>query len=169
MTRPALVLVGAPGAGKSTLGALLAQKLDVPFRDTDADIERTAGKAISDIFIDDGEPHFRDLERAAVAEALRTHPGVLALGGGAVLTGETRSLLEGHQVVYLEVGLAEAARRVGLARDRPVLALNPRATLHHLLAARRPLYQSVARHTVGTDKRTPADIAAEVLELTGAR
>ncbi|CAN5203575.1 shikimate kinase [soil metagenome] len=168
MTRPVLVLVGAPGAGKSTLGALLAQRLDVPFRDTDSDIERRAGKPISDIFVDDGEPHFRSLEEAAVAEALRTHTGVLALGGGAVLAEHTRDALTDHQVVYLEVGLADAAQRVGLARDRPVLALNPRATLHHLLQARRPLYESVARITVTTDKRTPEDIAAEILERTGA-
>lgn len=162
MTRPLLVLVGPPGAGKTTVGALLADTLGVPFRDTDHDIEVRAGKPISDIFLDDGEPHFRDLERAAVHEALREHEGVLAVGGGAVLDPTIREGLAGHRVVYLSVGLAEAAGRVGLARGRPVLALNPRAQLRQLLEARRPLYESVATVVVGTDKHSVAEVAAEV-------
>ena len=147
---PVLVLVGPPGAGKSTVGRLVAERLGLPFRDTDDDIVRAAGKPIPEIFIDDGEEHFRRLEQQAVAAALREHEGVLSLGGGAVLAPETRSRLRGHEVVLLDVDLSSATSRVGLNRDRPVLALNPRATLTVLLAQRRPLYAEVAGRVVDT-------------------
>ncbi|MBA2389325.1 MAG: shikimate kinase [Geodermatophilaceae bacterium] len=163
MSRPVLVLVGPPGSGKTTVGLRVAEQLGVQFRDTDHDVEATAGKSISELFLDDGEPVFRELERHAVAEALRDHDGVLALGGGAVLDPATRQRLAGHHVVYLSVGLADAARRVGLARDRPILALNPRAQLHHLLEERRPLYESVAGVTVHTEKRGIDAVVTEVL------
>ncbi len=163
MTRPCLVLVGPPGAGKTTVGRLVADRLAVAFRDTDADVEQQTGKSVAEVFFDDGEEHFRDLERAAVARALAEHEGVLALGGGAVLADETRTSLAGHEVVLLEVGLADAARRVGLSRDRPVLALNPRASLRTLLDERLPLYRQVATRAVRTDGRTPEQVAAEVL------
>ena len=157
-----IVLVGPPGAGKSTVGHLLAQRLGLPFRDTDADIEAAAGKSISEIFLDDGEDHFRALERAAVARALEEHEGVLSLGGGAVLAAETRQLLRGRRVVFLNVGLGDAARRVGLARDRPVLALNPRASLHKLMEERLPLYREVSELEVDTDGRSPEETVEQV-------
>lgn len=163
MTRPALVLVGPPGGGKTTVGRLLAARLGVPFRDTDHDVEVVAGKPIPEIFYDDGEARFRELERAAVARALAEHDGVLSLGGGAVLAAETRALLRGQRVVFLNVGLADAARRVGLARDRPVLALNPRASLRTLLEERLPLYREVATVEVVTDGRTAEEVAEEAL------
>jgi shikimate kinase len=162
--RPAAVLVGPMGAGKTTVGGRIAGALGVAFRDTDDDIAATAGKPIPDIFVDDGEDHFRALERAAVAQALNGFDGVLALGGGAILADETRERLKGHRVVYLEVGLADAVSRVGLGAGRPLLAINPRATLRHLLDLRRPLYEEVATIVVHTDGRTPDDIAAEVLQ-----
>lgn len=158
-----MVLVGPPGAGKTTVGRLLAQRTGVAFRDTDADVEQLAGKSVAEVFYDDGEEHFRALERDAVATALTEHDGVLALGGGAVLAERTRALLSGHDVVLLNVGLSDAARRVGLSRDRPVLALNPRAALHVLLDERLPLYREVARREVDTDAKTPEQVAAEVL------
>jgi shikimate kinase len=161
--RPVGVLVGPPGAGKTTIGQLVAKQLGVEFRDTDADIEQQAGKPIPEIFIDDGEEHFRALERQAVVTALTSFDGVLALGGGAVLAEQTRDALAGHQVVFLSVELADAVKRVGLGQGRPLLMINPRATLRQQLAQRRPLYEQVATITVATDGRAPDDIAAEVV------
>ncbi|HWH00452.1 MAG TPA: shikimate kinase [Pilimelia sp.] len=156
------MLVGPPGAGKTSTGEVLAAELGVAFRDTDADIEAAAGKPIPDIFVDDGEEHFRALECRAVAAALASFDGVLALGGGAVLAEQTRRALAGHAVVYLSVELGEAVRRVGLGAGRPLLAVNPRATLRYLLDQRRPLYAEVATLTVPTDGRSPADVAAQI-------
>ncbi|GAA3072620.1 shikimate kinase [Streptomyces olivoverticillatus] len=159
-----VVLVGPPGAGKSTIGALLAERLGTGYRDTDADIERTAGKPIPEIFLDDGEPHFRELERQAVRAAVAEHRGVLALGGGAIMDAATRALLKGLPVVFLDVELADAVRRVGLDTPRPLLAVNPRKRWRELMEARRPLYTEVARAVVATGGRTPAEVADAVLE-----
>ena len=159
---PLVVLVGPPGAGKTTVGQLIAQRRGVTFRDTDADVERAAGVSISDLFVDQGEPAFRDLERTAVQRALEDHDGVLAVGGGAVIDDDTRSRLATHRVVFLDVGLADAAARVGLNRDRPLLIGNPRAQLRVMLEQRRPLYDEVATLTVSTDGRSPEDVAADV-------
>jgi shikimate kinase len=163
--KPACVLVGAPGSGKTSTGQALAAALGLPFRDTDADIEAIAGKPIPEIFLDDGEDHFRALERDAVAAALDSFAGVLALGGGAILAAPTREALAGHTVVHLSVQLTDAIKRVGLGAGRPLLAINPRATLKFLLDQRRPLYEQVATHTVVTDGRTAAEVAAEIREL----
>ncbi|AXH91917.1 shikimate kinase [Micromonospora aurantiaca] len=164
-TRPVCVLVGAPGSGKTTVGTALAEALGVDFRDTDADIENLAGKPIPEIFVGEGEEHFRTLERAAVAAALASHAGVLAVGGGAVLAEENRAALIGHTVVHLSVELPDAVKRVGLGAGRPLLALNPRATLKHLMDQRRPLYAEVATATVVTDGRTPQELAEEIAAL----
>ncbi|MFJ5234801.1 shikimate kinase [Kitasatospora sp. NPDC088391] len=164
MTAPVVVLVGPPGSGKSTVGRVLAERLGLPFRDTDADIEQVAGKPIPEIFIDEGEPHFRALEREAVRAAVSGYAGVLALGGGAVLAGETRALLAPLPVVFLEVALADAVKRVGLDAPRPLLAVNPRARWRELMEARRPLYLEVATAVVDTEGRTPEQVADAVLE-----
>ncbi|UNO38996.1 shikimate kinase [Streptomyces sp. MST-110588] len=163
-TAPAVVLVGPPGAGKSTVGALLAEKLGTSYRDTDADIEARAGKPIPDIFVDDGEGHFRELERQAVRAAVQEHRGVLALGGGAVMDDGTRALLTGLPVVFLDVELADAVQRVGLDAPRPLLAVNPRRRWRELMEQRRPLYTEVARAVVTTGGRSPQDVAEAVLD-----
>ncbi|MGW6689740.1 shikimate kinase [Streptomyces sp. NPDC054961] len=152
------------GSGKSTVGELIAQRLGVSYRDTDADIVAAQGRAISDIFVDDGEPYFRALEREAVAAAVAGHDGVLALGGGAVLDGGTRELLAGLPVAYLSMDVEEAVRRVGLGAARPLLAVNPRRQWRELMDARRPLYTEVARVVVATDDRTPEEVAQAVLD-----
>jgi len=159
---PRVVLVGPMGAGKTTVAGLLARRWGLPVRDTDEDVETSAGKAISEIFVDDGEQHFRALERVAVARALADHRGVLALGGGSVLDPDTRSALRGHRVVFLKVGLTDAVKRVGLGVGRPLLLGNVRSRIKGLLDERLPIYQDVAVVTVETDGRTPDDVAAEV-------
>jgi len=160
--RPRVVLIGAPGAGKTTIGRSVAARLGVGFRDTDTDVAAAAGKPIAQIFVDDGEPAFRALEVQAVTAALRSHPGVLALGGGAVLAPTIRDALRGHRVIFLDVSLATAARRVGLNRDRPLLLGNPRATLKRLLDERRPIYSSLATAVVRAEGRVP-EVVARVL------
>ena len=157
-----VVLVGPMGSGKSTVAGLLAEAYGVTARDTDADVEAAEGRSISDIFVDSGEAHFRDLERAAVAEALSTHDGVLALGGGAVLDPSTRELLADHRVVFLRVGLSEAVKRVGLGVGRPLLLGNIRSRIKALLDERTPIYASVADFSVDTDERSPQDVADEI-------
>jgi len=164
---PRVVLVGPPGSGKSTVGAALAELLGLPLHDTDAAIEAAAGRTISDIFIEDGEPAFRALERAEVARAVAEDDGVLALGGGAPVDPPTEELLVGQTVVFLDVGIADASKRVGFDRSRPLLAVNPRASWVRLMNERRPVYERVATFRVDTAGRTPQDIAAEVAGLLG--
>jgi shikimate kinase len=159
------VLVGSMGAGKTTVGRLVAEKLGVPFRDTDADVEAAAGRSVSDIFVDSGEAEFRRLEAAAVTAALSGYDGVLALGGGAVLDPETRAQLDGHRVVFLRVGLSDAAKRVGLGVSRPLLLGNVRSRVKQLLDERTPVYEAVATHVVDTDGREPGEVAADVLDV----
>ncbi|MGW6444387.1 shikimate kinase [Lentzea sp. NPDC055074] len=162
---PRYVVVGPPGAGKTTVSELLAARLGLPFRDVDADVVELAGKPISDIFTDDGEPAFRALEEEAVAKALVEHEGVLALGGGAVLSATTRERLAGHTVVFLNVGMAEGVRRTGLASNRPLLTgINPRATFKALLDARLPLYREVATIEVLTDSLDAGQVTDAVIK-----
>lgn len=162
-----VVLVGPPGSGKSTVGAALAELLGLPLHDTDAAIEAAQGRTIADVFVEDGEPAFRALERAEVARALAEEDGVLALGGGAPVDPDTAQLLAGQTVVFLDVGIADASRRVGFDQSRPLLAVNPRASWVRLMNERRPVYESVATFRVDTAGRTPEDVAAEVASLLG--
>ena len=162
--RPRVVLIGPPGSGKTTVGRVLAELLGVELRDTDQVIEVQQGQSISDIFMDVGEPWFRELERAEVASSLCSHAGVLSLGGGAVMDPMTAAALIGHTVVFLEVGIADAAKRVGFDRSRPLLALNPRAQWTRMMEVRRPTYERLATFTVQTAGRTPQDLATEIAQ-----
>lgn len=173
LSRPLLVLVGPPASGKTTIGTAVSQAVGAAFRDTDRDVEIEAGCTVAEVFIDAGEQHFRELEQRAVLRALAEHEGILALGGGAVTSPASRELLVGYGsrggvVVWLDVDLHSAAKRVGLSRDRPLLSVNPRAMLRTMLEARGPLYAEVATHIVATGGREPEDVTAEVLGLLRA-
>jgi shikimate kinase len=162
-----VVLVGPPGSGKSTVGAALAGLLGLPLHDTDAAIEEAQGRSVSDIFVEDGEPAFRALERAEVARAVADEHGVIAVGGGAPVDPGTEQVLRGETVVFLDVGIADASKRVGFDRSRPLLAVNPRASWVRLMNDRRPVYERVSTHRVDTAGRTPEDVAAEIVGLLG--
>ncbi|GAA2231070.1 shikimate kinase [Streptomyces nogalater] len=171
MTGPAAVLIGMPGAGKTSVGRELAGLLDVSFRDTDEDVTRLAGKPAPEVLRERGEPAFRLLEHQAVTAALAEHDGVLALGGGAVLHEGTRARLRGCRVVHLWAGLDTLADRVRADGDRPLLDGDSRAGLTQLMRARLPLYQGLAVVSVRAEHRGPREIAEEIAVLlaTAAR
>lgn len=160
---PRIVLVGPPGAGKSTVGARLAERLELDFVDVDEVIADAAGQSISDIFILEGEPAFRARERVTTVKVLGSADGVVSLGGGAPMQPEVATALAGHTVCFLDVAIADAARRVGFDGSRPLLAVNPRATWTAMMAERRPTYERVATMTVDTAGRTPDDIVDEIV------
>jgi shikimate kinase len=160
-TGPAAILVGPPGSGKSTIGPLLAARLRTGFLDTDDEVEAIARKRAGDIFVEDGEQAFRALERPVVQRALG-YPGVVALGSGAVLDRGVQRLLAGQQVVYLETGFSEVAKRVGMNRPRVVVPGNPRGMLLAMLEERLPVYQDVARVTVRTDDLSPEEVTDQI-------
>ncbi|WP_130874033.1 shikimate kinase [[Pseudopropionibacterium] massiliense] len=159
-----IVFVGAPGAGKSTVGAKLADLLGRTFIDVDAQIEEMAGKPVAEIFADDGEARFRSLEESATLELLEAGD-VVSLGGGAVMNPRIRKALEGHDVIWLEVSIQQASRRIGLNTARPLLLGNIRGKLIALLRERTPVYESVATTRINTDGREPQEIAAELAEV----
>ena len=159
---PAAILVGVPGAGKTTVGQALAEVLGLPFMDTDAEIVQTAGYSIPEIFVDFGEAHFRALEVVAVAKALGAHLGVLALGGGAILDAATRAMLIGRPVIWLQASATTAAHRVGVSGPRPVAMGNVRGQLQSLSKSRGPLYAEVARLIIDTENSTPIEVAKRI-------
>lgn len=158
-----IVLVGVPGAGKTTVGKLLAKSLNQEFFDSDRVIEAQAGKSVSDIFTQDGEPVFRQLEHDVIAELLQKSGVVVALGGGALGNDGTRNLVKGSTAIWLVAGLAQAVDRVGMNRNRPLLLGNVRGQLAELMSAREPLYKEVATITVDTSKLTPAEVVSNIL------
>jgi shikimate kinase len=163
-----IILIGPPGSGKSTIGKALARKLQKPFVDTDDVIEARTGQSIAQIFIDQGEPWFRELEQVVLREELSKIDGVLSLGGGAPLSVEAQEVLQSvaASIVYLSVSLATAAPRVGFNRDRPLLLNNPRGAWQELMDKRRPIYEALAHHIVIVDERAPKDIIDEIVRLT---
>jgi shikimate kinase len=159
-----VILVGPPTAGKSSVGALLAAELEVPFADTDTLVAAAAHKPVSDIFVDDGDRVFREFERGAVASGLDAvrAGGVLALGSGAVLDPDVRRMLAGEVIVYLEAAFATVVKRTGMDRPRVVIPGNPRGQLRAMLEDRRPVYAGLATITVSTDDMAPEEVAADL-------
>ena len=168
---PRAVLIGPPGAGKSSVGRQLAKILECEILDTDLEIEKKSGKKIAEIFTEDGEPAFRALEREVVLTALTTASGVVALGGGSILDNEVADYLSKSSIpiAYLEVSISQAAPRVGFNKERPLLALNPRQQWMSLMEKRRPIYESLATFKVATDNRKPAEVAQEIASSIGAK
>ncbi|WP_433192635.1 shikimate kinase [Nocardia sp. CA-107356] len=165
---PRVVLVGPPGAGKSTIGRKLARELGVELYDTDAGIERETGRTIPEIFAEDGEPEFRRIEERVVRRAILAERGVVSLGGGAVLSTDTRALLRNRTVVYLEISVAEGLRRTGASTQRPLLnGADPGAKYRELMRKRRPLYREVATVRVRTDGRSPGRVVRMIMAKLG--
>ena len=162
-----IVLIGVPGAGKSTVGKLLAEKLNLDFVDTDLVIEKQAGKSISDIFVQDGEPVFRALEKQVVADAISNANCVVSVGGGALMDVDTRQIVKGQECVWLQAGLSQAVDRVGMNKNRPLLLGNVRGQLADLMAAREPLYIECAKHVVDTNNMTADQVVQEIIEMVG--
>jgi shikimate kinase len=165
--RNQIILIGPPGAGKSTIGHSLAKKMKVKFADTDALIEAKLDKKISDIFVDLGEPVFRTEELIVLAEVLQSDNGVVSLGGGAPISPQAQELLRnsGAIVIFLDISLGKAAARVGFNRDRPLLLGNPRAQWNELMSSRRPIYESLATAVIPVDDRSVNEICADILAV----
>ena len=159
-----VVLIGAPGSGKSTVGAALAKVLALDFIDTDLLIEEREGKAITDIFVVDGEPHFRAVELETLKHVLTLNDVVISLGGGAPISDQAQQLINSSEstVIFLDVSLATAAPRVGFNRDRPLLLGNPRAQWQALSDKRRPIYESLADVSIKVDDMSVEAIILEI-------
>ena len=159
-----ILLIGPPGAGKSTIGVALAKELSIDFIDTDQEIERETGKAITDIFVVDGELHFRAIELETLRKVLTLESGVISLGGGAPISQEAQEAIEqsNSHIVFLDVSLATAAPRVGFNRDRPLLLGNPRAQWQALSDNRRPIYEKLADDAIKVDDMSVDQIVDEI-------
>ena len=159
-----VVLIGAPGSGKSTVGAALAKVLALDFIDTDQLIEEREGKAITDIFVVDGEPHFRAVELETLKQVLSLNDVVISLGGGAPISDQAQQLINSSEstVIFLDVSLATAAPRVGFNRDRPLLLGNPRAQWQALSDKRRPIYEALADVSIKVDDMSVEAITSEI-------
>lgn len=140
----------------------LGRLLDLPVLDTDREVEARTGRSVGELFVEEGEPVFRDLERQVVVDALAMHDAVLALGGGAVMDPRTEADLAGHAVVFLDVSITYAARRLGFNVERPTHLVNPRAQWLRMMEGRRPVYERIAVARVSTDDREVEDVAAEI-------
>ena len=161
---PRIVLIGPMGAGKSTVGAQLARELNVDFADTDQLIEADQGKSVSEIFIEDGEPHFRLVEESIVIDALRDESGVLSLGGGAVMNGEIQKSLRNSEAtkIFLDISLAAVASRVGFDTARPLLMVNPRQKWSELMNSRRPTYEALADLTIDVSELSLEEVISRI-------
>ena len=161
-----IVLIGPPGAGKSSIGKALAKELNLDFIDSDSEIEKISHKKISEIFIEDGEPAFRLLEVDVVRKVLADFNGVISLGGGAPISKQIKEVLENadYPVVFIDVSIAQAATRIGFNKDRPLLLVNPRQQWISLMNDRRPIYEKLASQTISSDNQKPHEVAKQISE-----
>jgi len=159
-----IVLIGPPGAGKSSIGKALAKELNLNFIDSDSEIEKISHKKISEIFIEDGEPAFRLLEVDVVRRVLADFDGVISLGGGAPINPEIQEVLQdaNYPVVFIDVSIAQAAIRIGFNKDRPLLLVNPRQQWISLMNDRRPIYEKLASQTISSDNQKPHEVAKQI-------
>jgi shikimate kinase len=166
-----IVLIGPPGAGKSSIGKALAKQLSLPFIDSDSEIEKSVGKKISEIFVDHGEPYFRDIEVKKVKQLLQDFSGVITLGGGAPINAEITQMLESasYPVIFIDVSISQAAIRIGFNKDRPLLLINPRQQWINLMNKRRPIYEKLATNTVSSDSKKPHEVAKVIVEMIKAK
>lgn len=162
---PRLVLIGPMGAGKTTVGREIAAQLGCEFADTDALIEVDQGKTVSEIFVEDGEPHFRLVEESIVIDALIAQTGVLSLGGGAVMNGEVQKALKisTAKKVFLDISLAAVAPRVGFDNARPLLMVNPRQKWAELMNFRRPTYEALADISIDVSEKSVSEISSQII------
>ncbi len=166
-----IVLIGPPGAGKSSIGKALAKEISAAFIDSDSEIERIAGKKISDIFVEEGESAFRKIEVGVVTQILESFEGVIALGGGAPINIAIQEVLTGvdYPVIFIDVSISQAANRIGFNKDRPLLLINPRQQWMNLMSERRPIYEKLATQTVVSDSMKPHEVARLICEKLKAK
>ena len=166
-----VVLIGPPGAGKSTIGKALAKEIATEFIDSDSEIERITGKKISDIFVEEGEAVFRKTEVEVVTALLDEFEGVIALGGGAPINTQIQEALTGveYPIIFIDVSISQAANRIGFNKDRPLLLINPRQQWMNLMSERRPIYEKLASQTVNSDSQKPHEVAKLISEKLKAK